>query len=177
MVHTWSPWFEPFLDEDEWAPYDGPRYVADPEHLVATKGPKRRVRFTMDVNRIKPPKKKRKGAAFFEDPEEKICGKMVRPLLLEEFYEKDHRARFIEEGQVLPLLRPRAHDGSTNGKGLLASDQVLYSDPRSRPIVDAWARSNVAFNRAFVTAMAKLGRVGVKTGAQGNIRRNCAVLN
>ncbi|TVU40297.1 hypothetical protein EJB05_13755 [Eragrostis curvula] len=54
-----------------------------------------------------------------------------------------------------------------NGKGLLASDQVLYSDPRSRPIVDAWARSNVAFNRAFVTAMAKLGRVGVKTGAQG----------
>ncbi|TVU40306.1 hypothetical protein EJB05_13764 [Eragrostis curvula] len=52
-----------------------------------------------------------------------------------------------------------------NGKGLLASDQVLYSDPRSRPIVDAWAQSSVAFNRAFVTAMAKLGRVGVKTGA------------
>ncbi|TVU25366.1 hypothetical protein EJB05_27860, partial [Eragrostis curvula] len=37
---------------------------------------------------------------------------MARPLLLEEFYEKDHRARFIEEGQVLPLLCPRAHDGS-----------------------------------------------------------------
>ncbi|KAK3124253.1 hypothetical protein QOZ80_7BG0583930 [Eleusine coracana subsp. coracana] len=63
------------------------------------------------------------------------------------------------------------------GKGLLASDQVLYSDPRSRPTVDAWAQNSVAFNRAFVTAMTKLGRVGVKTGAQGNIRRNCAVLN
>ncbi|KAF8695492.1 hypothetical protein HU200_037438 [Digitaria exilis] len=25
------------------------------------------------------------------------------------------------------------------GKGLLASDQVLYTDPRSRPTVDAWA--------------------------------------
>ncbi|GJN10509.1 hypothetical protein PR202_ga28608 [Eleusine coracana subsp. coracana] len=34
------------------------------------------------------------------------------------------------------------------GKGLLASDQVLYSDPRSRPTVDAWARNSVAFNRA-----------------------------
>ncbi|RLM85165.1 uncharacterized protein C2845_PM04G00320 [Panicum miliaceum] len=63
------------------------------------------------------------------------------------------------------------------GKGLLASDQVLYTDPRSRPIVDAWARSAAAFNRAFVAAITKLGRVGVKTGAQGNIRRNCAVLN
>ncbi|CAN6209148.1 unnamed protein product [Urochloa humidicola] len=63
------------------------------------------------------------------------------------------------------------------GKGLLSSDQVLYTDPRSRPTVDAWAQSSAAFNRAFVAAMTKLGRVGVKTGAQGNIRRNCAVLN
>jgi len=64
------------------------------------------------------------------------------------------------------------------GKGLLASDQVLHTDPRSRPTVDTWARSAAAFDRAFVAAITKLGRVGVKTGAQqGNIRRNCAVLN
>ncbi|KAG2631254.1 peroxidase 35-like [Panicum virgatum] len=63
------------------------------------------------------------------------------------------------------------------GKGLLASDQVLHTDPRSRPTVDAWARSAAAFDRAFVAAITKLGRVGVKTGGQGNIRRNCAVLN
>uniref|UniRef100_A0A0A9BWJ9 Plant heme peroxidase family profile domain-containing protein n=1 Tax=Arundo donax TaxID=35708 RepID=A0A0A9BWJ9_ARUDO len=64
-----------------------------------------------------------------------------------------------------------------SGMGLLSSDQVLYTDPRSRPTVDAWAQSSTAFNRAFVSAMTKLGRVGVKTGTQGNIRRNCAVLN
>ncbi|XP_062188612.1 peroxidase 51-like [Phragmites australis] len=64
-----------------------------------------------------------------------------------------------------------------SGMGLLASDQVLYSDPRSRPTVDAWARRAAAFNRAFVAAITKLGRVGVKTRAQGNIRRNCALLN
>ncbi|KAL6647669.1 hypothetical protein ACP70R_015106 [Stipagrostis hirtigluma subsp. patula] len=77
---------------------------------------------------------------------------------------------------------PRAFDNQyfknlQKGMGLLSSDQVLYSDPRSRPIVNAWAQSSVAFNQAFVAAMTKLGRVGVKTGAQGNIRRNCAVLN
>jgi peroxidase len=48
------------------------------------------------------------------------------------------------------------------GKGLLALDQVLYTDPRSRPTVDAWAQSGAAFNRAFVTAT---GRVGVRTGS------------
>ncbi|MQM07362.1 hypothetical protein Taro_040197 [Colocasia esculenta] len=64
------------------------------------------------------------------------------------------------------------------GMGLFTSDQVLYSDPRSRPTVDAWARSSRGFQRAFVTAMTKLGRVGVKTtGSQGNIRTDCGVLN
>jgi peroxidase len=64
------------------------------------------------------------------------------------------------------------------GKGLLASDQVLHADPRSRPTVDALARSSVAFERAFVEAMTKMGRVGVKTARdrQGNVRRDCAVL-
>ena len=54
---------------------------------------------------------------------------------------------------------------------------MLYTDLRSRPTVDAWAQSSEAFSRAFVTAITKTGRIGVKTGAQGNIRRNCAVLD
>jgi hypothetical protein len=29
LVRTWSPRFVPFLDEEQWEPYDGPRYVAD----------------------------------------------------------------------------------------------------------------------------------------------------
>ncbi|OEL38277.1 hypothetical protein BAE44_0000704 [Dichanthelium oligosanthes] len=61
--------------------------------------------------------------------------------------------------------------------GLLASDQLLYTDPRSRPTVDALAQSSVAFGQAFMTAITKMGRIGIKTAAQGNIRRNCAVLN
>lgn len=79
-------------------------------------------------------------------------------------------------------VTPRVFDNQyfknlQNGMGLLASDQLLYSDPRSRPTVDAWAQSSAAFNQAFVAAITKMGRIGVKTGSQGNIRRNCAALN
>ncbi|CAA7393575.1 unnamed protein product [Spirodela intermedia] len=62
------------------------------------------------------------------------------------------------------------------GLGLFTSDQVLHTDARSRPTVNAWAKNTAAFERAFVTAMTKLGRVGVKTGSQGNIRTLCDVL-
>ncbi|CAO1939316.1 unnamed protein product [Urochloa humidicola] len=83
---------------------------------------------------------------------------------------------------TMDVVTPRVFDNQyfknlQVGMGLLASDQVLYTDPRSKPVVDALARSNLAFNQAFVTAITKMGRIGVKTGAQGNIRRNCAVLN
>ncbi|KAK9135329.1 hypothetical protein Syun_014659 [Stephania yunnanensis] len=63
------------------------------------------------------------------------------------------------------------------GKGLFTSDQILYTDPRSRPRVEAWAADNAAFQRAFVAAITRLGRIGVKTGKNGNIRRDCAAFN
>ncbi|KAL9241785.1 hypothetical protein vseg_015851 [Gypsophila vaccaria] len=63
------------------------------------------------------------------------------------------------------------------GRGLLTSDQVLYSDPASRPTVVDFANSQADFSSAFVSAIQKLGRVGVKTGNQGEIRRNCAAFN
>ncbi|KAI3441018.1 Peroxidase [Psidium guajava] len=64
-----------------------------------------------------------------------------------------------------------------NGMGLFTSDQVLFTDPRSRPTVNTWAANSPAFQKAFVSAMTKLGRVGVKTGRNGNIRRDCAAFN
>ncbi|CAN1137506.1 Peroxidase 73 [Linum perenne] len=64
-----------------------------------------------------------------------------------------------------------------DGKGMFSSDQVLFSDRRSRPTVVDFARSGADFNGGFVSAMRKLGRVGVKTGNQGRIRRDCSSLN
>lgn len=59
------------------------------------------------------------------------------------------------------------------GKGLFTSDQVLFTDPRSKATVDLFASSESAFQSAFVEAITKLGRVGVKTGNQGEIRIDC----
>nr|CAB3468884.1 unnamed protein product [Digitaria exilis] len=63
------------------------------------------------------------------------------------------------------------------GRGLLGSDQVLYSDQRSRATVDGYASNQGAFFADFVAAITKLGRVGVKTAATGEIRRDCRFPN
>uniref|UniRef100_A0A5B7BQ72 Peroxidase n=1 Tax=Davidia involucrata TaxID=16924 RepID=A0A5B7BQ72_DAVIN len=64
------------------------------------------------------------------------------------------------------------------GKGLFISDQTLFTDTRTRATVNQFASSNAAFNQAFVNAITKLGRVGVKTtGNQGEIRRVCTAVN
>ncbi|KAJ8767478.1 hypothetical protein K2173_017522 [Erythroxylum novogranatense] len=63
------------------------------------------------------------------------------------------------------------------GKGLLTSDQVLFSDRRSRATVNLFASNNAAFQQAFVSAITKLGRVGILTGNRGEIREDCTRIN
>ncbi|KAJ7560853.1 hypothetical protein O6H91_03G009000 [Diphasiastrum complanatum] len=82
----------------------------------------------------------------------------------------------------LDVTTPRAFDNVfyqnvQNGLGLLQSDQVLYSDARTKPTVDSFAGNQKAFFNAFVIAMDHLGSVGVKTGSQGEIRKDCAAFN
>ncbi|KAK7290514.1 hypothetical protein RIF29_04989 [Crotalaria pallida] len=63
------------------------------------------------------------------------------------------------------------------GKGLLSSDQVLFEDQASKSTVVNFANNQGDFNGAFVTAIRKLGRVGVKTGNDGEIRTDCTKFN
>ncbi|KAL1189635.1 Peroxidase 16 [Cardamine amara subsp. amara] len=63
------------------------------------------------------------------------------------------------------------------GMGLFTSDQVLFTDQRSRSTVNSFASSEIAFRQAFISAITKLGRVGVKTGNAGEIRRDCSHVN
>ncbi|KAH0935831.1 hypothetical protein HID58_012948 [Brassica napus] len=77
---------------------------------------------------------------------------------------------------------PRTFDNAyfknlQQGKGLFTSDQVLFTDQRSRATVNSFANSETAFRQAFVSAITKLGRVGVKTGNAGEIRRDCSRFN
>ncbi|XP_058103106.1 peroxidase 55-like [Magnolia sinica] len=63
------------------------------------------------------------------------------------------------------------------GKGLLTSDEVLFTDPASKPTVNDFATNSGNFGTAFTAAMIKLGRTAVKTGNQGEIRRDCSAFN
>ncbi|RCV22778.1 hypothetical protein SETIT_4G247600v2 [Setaria italica] len=63
------------------------------------------------------------------------------------------------------------------GRGLLASDQALYADPRSRGAVDRYAADQGAFFGDFAASMTRLGRVGVRTADDGEIRRDCRFPN
>ncbi|CAN6193215.1 unnamed protein product [Urochloa humidicola] len=83
---------------------------------------------------------------------------------------------------MLDAVTPRKFDNGyyqtlQQMKGLLASDQVLFADRRSRATVNYFAANQTAFFDAFVAAMAKLGRIGVKTGSDGEIRRVCTKVN
>ena len=83
---------------------------------------------------------------------------------------------------MLDVSTPKTFDNAyfdnlRYNKGLLASDQVLFTDRRSRPTVELFAANATAFNNAFVAAMAKLGRIGVKTGRDGEVRKVCTAVN
>lgn len=82
----------------------------------------------------------------------------------------------------MDLTTPQKFDNAyyqnlRNGKGLFTSDQILFTDSRSKGTVNQFASNNAAFQQAFVTAITKLGRVGVLTGNQGEIRRDCSQVN
>jgi hypothetical protein len=58
-VHTWSPHFVPFVNEEQWEPYDGPRYVADKAMMWKKRGPGRRAWYAMEIDQVKPGRSKR----------------------------------------------------------------------------------------------------------------------
>ncbi|KAK6160140.1 hypothetical protein DH2020_003521 [Rehmannia glutinosa] len=63
------------------------------------------------------------------------------------------------------------------GLGLLASDQAMASDPRTKPFVDLYAANQTAFFQAFAHAMEKVSVHNVKTGRKGEVRRRCDTPN
>ncbi|CAK9161283.1 unnamed protein product [Ilex paraguariensis] len=80
------------------------------------------------------------------------------------------------------IITPRNFDNMyyqnlPRGLGLLSSDHALYSDPRTNPFVDLYAKNQTAFFQAFSQAMEKLSLYGVKTGRTGQIRRRCDAFN
>ncbi|CAM6119920.1 unnamed protein product [Calypogeia fissa] len=65
------------------------------------------------------------------------------------------------------------------GKGLLGSDQTLFSegDALSTRLVNLYSLNPAAFGFQFAVSMIKMGRITPLTGTQGQIRKQCSVVN
>ncbi|KAL0740250.1 hypothetical protein Bca4012_081763 [Brassica carinata] len=90
-------------------------------------------------------------------------------------------------GTVLVNFDPVTPDGFDNqyytnlrqGKGLIQSDQELFSTPRADTIllVEQYSNDRFVFFQAFTEAMIRMGNLKPLTGTQGEIRVNCRVVN
>ncbi|XP_072950787.1 peroxidase 12-like [Typha angustifolia] len=64
-----------------------------------------------------------------------------------------------------------------NRQGLFTSDQDLYTDSRTKPMVKSFALDQSLFFEKFVYSMVKMGQLSVLTGSSGEIRTNCSARN
>nr|AFK42570.1 unknown [Medicago truncatula] len=63
-------------------------------------------------------------------------------------------------------------------KGLFHSDQALFNGVGSQvSLVRTYSRNNIAFKRDFAAAMVKMSRISPLTGTNGEIRKNCRLVN
>uniref|UniRef100_J3LZA0 L-ascorbate peroxidase n=1 Tax=Oryza brachyantha TaxID=4533 RepID=J3LZA0_ORYBR len=63
------------------------------------------------------------------------------------------------------------------GRGLLRTDAVLVQNTTTRATVEAFARSEESFFASWAVSFARLTSLGVRTGADGEVRRLCSRVN
>lgn len=75
-----------------------------------------------------------------------------------------------------PFTFDNAYYGNLMAKmGLLASDQALFLDPRTKALVQEMAKDKNKFFQAFALAMDKMGSIGIKRGYRhGEKRKDCS---
>ncbi|KAA8531736.1 hypothetical protein F0562_006547 [Nyssa sinensis] len=64
-----------------------------------------------------------------------------------------------------------------NNSGLLQSDQALMGDNTTAGMVINYSKFPFLFSKDFGASMVKLSSIGVLTGQDGQIRKNCRVVN
>ncbi|XP_072953903.1 peroxidase 3-like [Typha angustifolia] len=71
---------------------------------------------------------------------------------------------------------PHYYANLKQNQGLFQSDAALLTNSRASNLVDKLTNSDDFFN-AFKNSIKRMGQVGVLTGAAGEIRKNCRVVN
>ncbi|KAI3453148.1 hypothetical protein Pfo_009811 [Paulownia fortunei] len=82
----------------------------------------------------------------------------------------------------LDLVTPNSFDNNyfrnlMQRRGLLQSDQVLFSGGSTDSIVSEYSRTPQTFSSDFANAMIKMGEIEPLTGQNGIIRRICSAIN
>ncbi|XP_034929066.1 lignin-forming anionic peroxidase [Populus alba] len=82
----------------------------------------------------------------------------------------------------LDLVTPNSFDNNyfknlMQKKGLLQSDQELFSGGSTDSIVSEYSRNPAKFSSDFASAMIKMGDISPLTGSAGQIRRICSAVN
>ncbi|PIN18326.1 Peroxidase [Handroanthus impetiginosus] len=63
-------------------------------------------------------------------------------------------------------------------RGLFQSDAALLTDSRTRSVINQLVQGSLkGFYQEFAESMEKMGRIDVKTGSAGEIRKHCAFVN
>lgn len=82
----------------------------------------------------------------------------------------------------LDLQTPNGFDNNyfknlLTNKGLLQSDQVLFNGGSTDSIVRNYANTPARFNSDFAAAMVRMSDISPLTGSNGEIRKNCRMVN
>ncbi|XP_031494546.1 peroxidase 19-like isoform X1 [Nymphaea colorata] len=76
---------------------------------------------------------------------------------------------------MTPFTFDHMYYGNLEAKmGILATDQALFLDPRTKELVQMLGKDKVRFFQAFSQGMEKMGVIGIKVGKLGEIRKNCS---
>ncbi|KAF4361298.1 hypothetical protein F8388_001187 [Cannabis sativa] len=79
-----------------------------------------------------------------------------------------------ERRMAASLIRLHFHDCFVQKKGLLESDQILFSGDSTDAIVTEYSKSPSKFSSDFASAMIKMGDIKPLTGSAGVIRKICS---
>ena len=88
-------------------------------------------------------------------------------------------AKGTDRRTVLDVRTPDVFDNKyyvnlVNREGLFVSDQDLFTNAATHPVVKRFARSHQEFFDQLGMSMVKMGQIKVFTVDQGQVRRNCS---
>ncbi|TKY66953.1 Peroxidase 3 [Spatholobus suberectus] len=98
---------------------------------------------------------------------------------------KTRKCKNINDNTTLIEMDPGSHNTFDLGyynqvvkrRGLFQSDAALLTSSTTRSIIAKQLQSTQGFFVEFAKSMEKMGRINVKTGTEGEIRKHCAVVN